>query len=402
MNPIQPRFHRDSKSLALAYFNRAANYYRQAYYAQAIQHYLAGLEFDPVCVEVHADLAKAYEMLGCWNQALESLNTALQLRPGDPIALRRKKRILEEKEIYDTLTVELNLDQELPHPLSPCQQRRVEASVALTIEREFFTLTYIDTIPPNVLTVVCQLIERTYHEVGEIFRCYPQHKISISIEEARWSDTRSGASPPSNQPLPIWAAASYDGSLRLIYRSYSNSGFGILLTLIRHEWAHLLVDLLTHRQCPTWLDEGLAQVIGRPLMNSEREYLQKANQEGQLLTLHALQKPFSQLAATQRRLAYLQACAIVEYLVQQFGFPSIRALLMRIGNGKLVHHGGSFEPHPASPRAGRRKTLPSPAGGQRGVKDLRRSVLAEIAIQETLGQTADGIVTAWQRTMNEV
>ncbi|MBI1924792.1 tetratricopeptide repeat protein, partial [Candidatus Poribacteria bacterium] len=86
----------DSKQLALTYFNRAANYYRQACYAQAVQHYLAGLQFDPVCVAVHADLAKAYEMLGCWNQALDCLNTALQLRPDDPIALRRKKRILEE------------------------------------------------------------------------------------------------------------------------------------------------------------------------------------------------------------------------------------------------------------------------------------------------------------------
>jgi hypothetical protein len=253
------------------------------------------------------------------------------------------------------------------------------------------------------MSVVCQLIERTYHEVGKIFQCYPQHKISISIEDPlsprpsqilrcvqddiAWGegqgvrgDARSGASPPSNQPLPIWAAASYDGSIRLIYRSYSNSGFGILSTLIRHEWAHLLVDLLTHGRCPTWLDEGLAQVIGRPLMNSEREYLQKANQEGQLLTLHALQKPFSQLAAAQRRLAYLQACAIVEYLVQQFGFPSIRALLKRIGNGS---------PPPSPPLEGR---------GEKGKVEGP----ADIAIQETFGQTPDGIVAAWRRTINEV
>ena len=54
---------------ALAHFNHAANYYRQACYVQAIQHYLAGLKVDSTRAEIYADLAKAYEMVGCWDWA---------------------------------------------------------------------------------------------------------------------------------------------------------------------------------------------------------------------------------------------------------------------------------------------------------------------------------------------
>jgi ribosomal 50S subunit-associated protein YjgA (DUF615 family) len=125
---------------------------------------------------------------------------------------------------------------------------------------------------------------------------------------------------------------------------------------------HLLVRLLTGGRCPAWLDEGLAQTIARPLMNSEKEHLRKASRDGQLLKLPALEKSFSQLPARQRRLAYLQASALVEYLVQQFDLSSIRALLKRIGNG----------------------TSP------------------EIAIWKTFGKTADQILAAWKMTIDEV
>ena len=128
----------NQRQTAFAHFNRAANLYRQVCYAQAVQYYLAGLEVDPMCVEAYADLAKAYEKLGCWNQAIESLETALRLRPGYPTALRRKQRILEEKSVYDSLTDELNLalnaaDQHQP---TDADQRS-----SPTIEHEFFTLT---------------------------------------------------------------------------------------------------------------------------------------------------------------------------------------------------------------------------------------------------------------------
>ncbi|MCZ6677912.1 MAG: tetratricopeptide repeat protein [Candidatus Poribacteria bacterium] len=302
-------------------------------------------------VEVYADLAKAYEMLGCWNQALQSLETALRLRPGYPTALRRKKRILEEKKVYDDLIDGMNLAAEAFDAQIPLQHQPAGSaiSVVLKIEHKFFTLTCTDAIPQNLRSIVSQLVERAYHEVGEMLQCYPRRRIPISIEVAdeihasQVEDVTRGAghstvsaagTSSSHSSLPLWAAACYDGGIRLTYRAYGDAGIGILYSVIRHEWGHLLVDLLACGRCPRWFDEGLAQLIARPLIGSEQALLQAARQSGQLLSLYEMRKPFSRLPAQQRRFAYLQSRAIVEDSIRQVGLPRIRHFLKQVGAEK--------------------------------------------------------------------
>lgn len=344
----------NQRQLALAHFNRAAKYYQKAIYVQAVQHYLAGLRIDATRAEIHADLAKAYEMLGCWNRALKSLETALRLRPGYPTALRRQRRILEEQAVYSARQDQLDLNREPPFQHQQMQRDSLQCessvSTSSTIEHSRFTLTCPDTTPQRTVSAICYLVEQIYHEVGEMFQCYPHHPIPISIEDASLLSYSA-----LNRTLPAWAAARYNGGIQLIYRP-GNTGFGILSTLICHEWVHLTVDLLSQGQCPKWLEEGLAQTIARPLMNFEHEYLLNARRNQQLLTIDVLRKPFHQLDSEQRRLAYLQSSAIVEYLIKQFGISRIREFLNRIGNGK-----------------------PS-----------------EIAIQKAFGKTPDEIVASWQ------
>ena len=334
---------------AFAYFNHAANLYRQVCYAQAVKYYLAGLEIDPMCVEAYADLAKAYEKLGCWNRAIESLETALRLRPGYPTALRRKQRILEEKSVYDSLTDELNLacDATGQHQSTNAVQRD-----SPKIEHEFFTLTGSHTISQNLLSIISQIVEHAYHEVGKVFQCYPQHKVPVFIEAANKVDIAQAANPVgsitspikvtnhtlfSDVSLPLWAVACYeDGCIRLTYHPYSDFSIGVLYAVVRHEWTHLLVDLLTGGRCPNWLDEGLAQFMARPLMNSEKIRLQQASRGEHLLPLHLLRKPFCHLPEKQRRLAYLQSYAIVRTLIQQFSFAALRDVLKHLGGGKAT------------------------------------------------------------------
>ncbi len=311
---------------AFVHFTRAANYYRQARYVQAIQHYLAGLHFDSTQAGVYADLAKTYEMVGYWDGALDCLDIALQLQPDYPPALRRRARIFEEKELYESLVDQIDLDTEPSRLFLFQNQARKHLGLPATIKRKSFVLKYDKTIPPDVLWVICQLVERTQLEVGDIFHCYPQRKVSFSVEDTSHQST-------TRRSVPRWAAATYDGTIRLTCPVYGEPNLGILLTIIRHEWVHLLVDLFTQRQCPTWLDEGLAQIISRPMMCFERQQLRTARRNGRILSPDELMVPFSKMDANQRRLAYLQSTAIVEYLIKQFGIPQIRELLSKISTG---------------------------------------------------------------------
>ena len=289
-----------------------------------------------------------------WEQGIESLDTALRLRPGYPTALRRKGRILEEKSVYDGLTDELSqvLDAGKQHQsVDAVQMKHSRNGGDLPkIEHKFFTLTGGQAIPQSLLLAVSQIIEHTYHEIGKTFGCYPQCKVPVFIDGANQIDTLHAASPVSNTTSPVeavnhtlfsnvslpqWAVACYEnGSIRLSYRPYSDSSLGVLYAVLRHEWTHLLIDLLADGRCPSWLDEGLAQFIARPLMNSEKVRLQQASRDGSLLPLHLLQKPFQYLPEKQRLLAYLQSCATTKYLIQQFSFAALRVVLKRLGDGK--------------------------------------------------------------------
>jgi hypothetical protein len=82
-----------------------------------------------------------------------------------------------------------------------------------------------------------------------------------------------------------------------------------------------------------WLNEGLAQSLARPMFQSERFALEYAVEKKCLLSFSTLSKPFSELPAKSRQLAYTQSAAIADFLIQRFGLPKIRELLYELSNG---------------------------------------------------------------------
>ena len=344
---------RYTASPARSHFQRAALCYQQARYVEAIHHYLAGLKFDMTRHHIYADLAKAYEMVGEWDRALTYLDIALQLCPDSPTALRRKARLLQEKHGFDALIGESGIlhQPELPSRefLTCLEKDRDELQDAYPVLQEA-TSEYGSSAPPRhtywradlgrfalacdaamsaqTVWYISQLMRRTSTEVGKLLRFYPTNPVSITITNT------GGISTAQQSPLPRWASGCYDGQIRLTYCAEAGEPvLSILYALLRHEWVHLLIHRQLQHPCPRWLDEGLAQHIARPMFPYERHCLQQAVENGYLHSFAVLNQPFSHLPAKQRKLAYLQSQAIVEYLVQQFGFAEIRQLLRRLNDG---------------------------------------------------------------------
>ncbi|MDE0013643.1 MAG: peptidase MA family metallohydrolase [Candidatus Poribacteria bacterium] len=316
-----------TSSLALSHFRQATLSYRQACYVEAIQHYLAGLKLGAAQHHyIYADLAKAYEMVGQWDQAVVCLDIALRLCPDSPTALRRKARILDEKACYATL---LRLGDFRKPPPQEFLERLPEDSTTppkQVINSKFFNLTCYSAMTPQTVWNIYRLIHQTRSELGVILGCYPITPVPISI-----TNTNDTTTPQSS--LPNWASGCYDGSIHLAYCAADEPVLNILYALLRHEWVHLLVHYLARGYCPMWLNEGLAQIIARPMFQSERLELEHAIEKQNLLPFDALSDPFSQLPARSRKLAYIQSAAIAEYLIQQFGFPKIRELLHELSDG---------------------------------------------------------------------
>lgn len=319
---------RDTSALAMSHFQQAAVFYQQARYVEAIQYYLSGLEHDKSRYHIYADLAKAYEMVGKWEQALACLDIAFQLCPDSPTIIRRQARIREEKKFYEKLVAETDL---FDHPstkfIRTLQNKDLEIPQR-TVEDEFLKLTVEPPFMPRTLWHICQLIVKTYKEVGTKFDCFPNRRILISIINSYDTSAQTD--------LPSWAGGCYDGHITIKYCADGEPELGVLLTLIRHEWTHLLVDHLTHGSCPVWLNEGLAQTIARPLFSYEKHVLQQADKESTLPTLSELNQPLSDFSTSRRKIAYLHSAAIVSAMIDVGGFHSIRKLLRKIDNGMPV------------------------------------------------------------------
>ena len=297
--------------LAKKHFYQASVCYKRADYSEAIEYYLAGLSIEPECVEAYADLAKSYEMLACWSQALRAINQAFQLRPDDPTVLRRKNRIVEESSVYS-----------------------ISASTIPSVsgDSRYFDL----NVSPEISDMSCDLVqkisgvlEQTCTFVGQLLHCFPSDPVKVYLEQNRLAKSAHNYF----DTFPDWAPAYYDGNIRIRCCNYSMSGLGVLQTLIRHEWTHMIVDLITGGNCPAWIDEGLAMSIARQMFSFEMEYLRVANGNGVMLKPQQLNESFSQIDSRLRRLAYYQSHAILLDLIDSFGFSSICVFLGLIGSG---------------------------------------------------------------------
>ncbi len=319
------KFVRNKSSLALSYFQQAATCYRETRYVESIQNYLQGLEYDRSRYYIYADLAKSYEMVGQWDQALSSLDIALRLCPNSSTIKRRKSRITEEQKYYQGIIEQLDLIREPPSNFSPILQSDGCFRPQLELNTTAYQLIAQPAIDSTIFWYVYQLIELTYNEVGNYLNQYPDEKIRITIINTYGAQSQAD--------VPNWVSGVYDGEIHLYYCSDGEPELGIIYTLFRHEWTHLLVDLITHGNCPIWLNEGLAQVISRPLMSFEKQSLEHADRHGKLPSLSDLNQPFSELSSSERKIAYLQSAAIVGDMIDQTDYMSIRNLLQQLGSG---------------------------------------------------------------------
>jgi len=106
---------------------------------------------------------------------------------------------------------------------------------------------------------------------------------------------------------------------------------------IAHELTHLVINQVTfspYGGLPTWLDEGLAMKSEGELGAEFVSVLNKAYEEGNLISVQSLASPFSAYSG-DASLAYAQSYSIVNYLINEYGREKMFELLntFRQGSG---------------------------------------------------------------------
>jgi tetratricopeptide (TPR) repeat protein len=251
-----------------AYFNAAAILFRMRRYPEATQLYEKGLRLSPRNLSALLDAAKACEMMGRWDEALRYLDEAISIRPSSEVALRRRRRIAEEKRAFGSLR--------------------------------------------DHMADLAQFLEKTRREYSERFRV---DLPSIEVEIAERVDLPNA---------PGWSSGMYDERMRVIVRDFPDPG--LMAAIIRHEYAHLALRTVCGGRLPGWLEEGVAEYLSKGLPDFERERLRETALKGNLISLNRLDD-MTDLPDEEVRLAYIQSCSAVEYLISSLGWEVFLSFL---------------------------------------------------------------------------
>jgi len=104
--------------------------------------------------------------------------------------------------------------------------------------------------------------------------------------------------------------------------------------VLRHELTHSFLHQMTRGRCPTWMNEGLAQVMeGRGLSQIGPPLAEVFSREKEA-PMKYLEGPFSGYSAPQAMLAYAESLAAVEYLKSRYGMGDVQRMLQRIADGQ--------------------------------------------------------------------
>jgi tetratricopeptide (TPR) repeat protein len=125
---------------------------------------------------------------------------------------------------------------------------------------------------------------------------------------------------------PTWVGALNDGKIRVPVSGLTQMNAD-LARVLKHELTHSFVRQITVGRCPTWFNEGLAQLEEGATTATMGSQLARALATGRVPSFPALEVPFLNLPQDQVVLAYAKSLAALEYLRTSFDMGEIRNLL---------------------------------------------------------------------------
>ena len=187
----------------------------------------------------------------------------------------------------------------------------------------------------------------TLHYQGERTTPSLQLELLASLETQYQDISRQlGYQPPSNiivilytqkefvdiTEAPSWAGALNDGKLRIPIGGLSSMNLEVERVL-KHELTHSFVTSLGSGRCPTWLNEGLAQIMeGRSASAVAPELVQLIHNRKEI-PFSVLEGSFTRFSNLQAEVAYAESLAVVEYLRDRYGLGEIMRMVESIGTG---------------------------------------------------------------------
>jgi tetratricopeptide (TPR) repeat protein len=262
--------------------------------ADARAHFEQALALDPKLTMARAHLAQVVRRLGDYQEAIRLLEMVAADSPGDAAVHELLERWKRERDLHERMRLEVG---------------------------DFFTVSFEGPEDAALASQALESLTRAYWRICDLFGAFPPKSIPVVLytREQFRDVTRS----------PQWAAAAYDGIIRVPMRGAGEQRED-LDRVLAHEFAHALIRSLATRNVPTWLNEGLASVLESDDLDWARQIVGKA---GFVPPLGRLTPPFARLSGGDAQLAYAASALAARRLLDEAGGTAVANLLRDLGDG---------------------------------------------------------------------
>jgi hypothetical protein len=276
----------------------------------------------------------AYSRLGEWKTARDELERALALGAPEPAALVALGTTYRQLGDLEAAVEMLQRAKEAGAAGEEFEATLAKLERELDAEWDFdelnsahFRVGFEGGQDDEAARVVLAQLEEAYFLVGGKLGYFPpQHTQVVLYSGEEFHDITQA---------PGWTGGIFDGRIKLPVRGLRENS-PLLVRTLRHEFAHVLVTLLTRNHVPVWLSEGVA-IWAEEDEEGERSQWALHTVAGQrLLNLSDLEQPFMRLPEDDVPLAYAQSYLAVRTILDDYGSDGLRRLLATLGEGTKI------------------------------------------------------------------
>jgi tetratricopeptide (TPR) repeat protein len=321
----------DAELAATAYFLAGKHESDHGNFAQARRYYESALRFQPDNSTLLIYYAATLMRTGHASEALPYAQHAANVTPDSPDAVA----MLGFVQFASDHTPEairswkkalaLRPDATVSQYLARAERESTAESDFSQRENSHFNLHYEgkDTSESFRRDLLATL-DAAYDDLARDLGYSPRNSIAVTLytQQAFFDVTRA----------PSWSGAINDGKLRIPI-SGVQSVTPELARVLKHELTHSFVSQMSSNRCPTWLNEGIAQIEEGKSSASYGHQLAQLFATGNEIPFNVLEGSFMNFSAPEATVAYAESLIAGEYIRDAYGMSEIARILELLSQG---------------------------------------------------------------------
>jgi tetratricopeptide (TPR) repeat protein len=321
----------DNRATADAFYLAAVTEAQRGNAGKASEYFEHAVQAMPDRLDILTGLASTLAAQGKYAEAASEFERATSLKPdsAELLALLGMARYNADR-TRDAIaawkqSLELSPDANVQRLLHKAQ-RELEVEEKLRSKDSLhFTLHYEgERISPDLQQQILVTLENGFQDIARQLGYQPAENIIVILyTQKEFVDITEA---------PTWASALNDGKLRIPLG-------GILAVdpelerVLRHELTHSFLHWLARGRCPTWLNEGLAQLMEPRSAAIYARQLAPLMTDRKAIPFSVLEHSFTRFSNLQAQIAYAESLSAAEYLRNRYGMDEIVRMMQSIGSG---------------------------------------------------------------------